>query len=439
VLEAEETIGGGCRSAELTLPGFVHDICSTIHALGSASPFFHSLPLKDHGLEWIHPAAPLAHPFEGGGAAVLHRSLAETSKTLGQDARAYRMLMRPLVDRGEKLTTELLGQFRIPRHPLALARFAVDGIRSASGLARARFEGEAAWALLGGIAAHSALPLDRPATAGVGLALGLFGHLVGWPVARGGSQKIVDSLATHLRSMGGEIVTGSRARSLDDLPATPTVLLDVTPRQLARIARSRLSAEYRRKLERFRHGPGVFKVDWALAEPIPWKAEECALAATVHLGGTLDEIEASEAAVWNGEHPERPFVILAQQSLFDPSRAPAGKHTAWAYCRVPNGSTFDMTERIEAQVERFAPGFRDVVLARSVMSPADLERHNANYIGGDISGGVHDLRQLLARPALRPVPYSTPAKGLYLCSSSTPPGAGVHGMCGHLAARAALR
>ena len=417
----------------------MHDICSAIHPLACASPFFRTLPLEDHGLEWVHPVAPLAHPLDGGRAAVLHRSVEQTATTLGPDERAYKMLLRPLVERGWKLVTDLLGRYRAPHHPLALARFGLEGIRSASALARARFEGETARALLAGVAAHSALPLDRPATAGVGLALGLFGHLVGWPVARGGSQKIADSLASHLRSLGGEIVTSTRVASLDDLPNESTIMLDITPRQLARMARRRLPDGYRRKLERFRYGPGVCKVDWALGAPIPWSAEACAQAATVHLGGTLDEIEVSEAAVWKGDHPERPFVILAQQSLFDTSRAPAGKHTSWAYCRVPNGSTFDMTKRIEAQVERFAPGFRDVVLARNTMSASDMERHNANYIGGDIAGGVHDLRQLLARPALSQVAYATPAEGLYLCSSSTPPGPGVHGMCGHFAALAALR
>jgi phytoene dehydrogenase-like protein len=346
--------------------------------------------------------------------------------------------MQPLVDRGEKLRRDLLGPFRVPYHPLALARFGVDGIRSAGALARARFETEAGRALLAGLAAHSARPLDRPATAGVGLALGLFGHVVGWPVARGGSQAIADSLASLLRSLGGEIVTGTRVTSLEDA-AAPTVLFDVTPRQMARIGRSRLPGSYRQKLERFRYGPGVFKVDWALDAPIPWASAECAEAATVHVGGSLTEIESSEAAVWKGEHPERPFLILAQQSLFDATRAPESKHTAWAYCRVPNGSTFDMTERIESQIERFAPGFREVVLARNVMSPADMENHNENYVGGDITGGVHDLRQLFARPTLRMIPYATPIDGVYLCSSSTPPGAGVHGMCGHFAALAALR
>jgi phytoene dehydrogenase-like protein len=392
-----------------------------------------------HGLEWIHPTAPLAHPLDDGSVAVLHRSVDETARGLGPDERAYTKLMAPLVERGNDLTSDLLGQFRIPHHPLALARFGMDGIRSAGALARARFEGKSARALLAGLAAHSALPLDQAATAGVGLALGMFGHLVGWPVAGGGSQAIVDSLASHLQALGGEIATGTRVASLDDLPATSTVLLDVTPRQLAGMGRTRLSASYRLRLDRFRYGPGVFKVDWALDAPIPWANPECLQAATVHVGGTLEEVEASESAVWNGEHPERPFIILAQQSLFDGTRAPAGKHTAWAYCRVPNGSVVDMTDRIEAQIERFAPRFRNVVLARNVMAPADLERHNENYIGGDISGGVHDLRQLFARPTLRPVPYSTPIDGVYLCSSSTPPGAGVHGMCGHFAARAALR
>lgn len=438
VFEAESTIGGGCRSAELTLPGFIHDVCSTIHPLASASPFFRTLPLTKHGLEWIHPLVPMAHPLDDGSAVVLRRSVEETAEGLGNDARAYRRLMRPLVDRGEELISELLGRYRVPGHPLALARFGLHGIRSSNALARSRFRGEPARALLAGMAAHSIRPLDRPATAAVGLALGLLGHVSGWPVARGGSQAIVDALASHLRSLGGEIVVGTHISSLDDVPKAPVILLDVTPRQLATIAGARMSARFRRKLEQFRHGPGVFKVDWALEAPIPWKAKECAEAATVHIGGRLNEIAGSEAAVWKGIHAQRPFVILAQQSLFDPSRAPQGKHTAWGYCHVPNGSSIDMTERIEAQIERFAPGFRDVVLARSVMSPADLERHNPNYIGGDISGGVQDLRQVFARPTLRPVPYSTPAEGIYLCSSSTPPGAGVHGMCGHFAGLAAL-
>jgi phytoene dehydrogenase-like protein len=439
VLEAEDTIGGGCRSAQLTLPGFIHDICSTIHPLASASPFFRSLPLAKHGLEWIHPIAPLAHPLDDGSAVFLLRSVEETANGLGNDGGAYRKLMRPLVDKGDQLVKELLGRYRFPGHPLALARFGRHGIRSSRSLARSQFRGEPARALLAGMAAHSIQPLNRPLTAAVGLALGLFGHVAGWPVARAGSQRIVEALASHLRSLGGEIAVGTRINSLEEVPGAPVILLDVTPRQLTSIAKTRLSARYRRKLKRFRHGPGVFKIDWALDAPIPWKAEECAQAATVHVGGLLEEIEGSEAAVWRGIHAQRPFVILAQQSLFDSSRTPESKHTAWAYCHVPNGSSMDMTERIEAQVERFAPGFRDVVLARSVMSPADLERHNPNYIGGDISGGVQDLRQVFARPTLRPVPYSTPAKGIYLCSSSTPPGAGVHGMCGHFAALAAMR
>ena len=439
VLEAENTIGGGCRSAELTLPGYVHDVCSTIHFLASASPFLRSLPLANHGLEWIHSTAPLAHPLDDGSAVVLRRSVEETAVGLGDDAEAYRTLMQPLVDRGEQLVKDLLGRYRVPAHPVALARFGLHGIRSLRSLAQSRFREEPARALLAGMAAHSIQPLDRPATAAVGLALALFGHVSGWPVARGGSQAIVDAMASHLRSLGGEINVGTRVHSVEEVPEAEKVLLDVTPRQLASIAKTRLPAQYRTKLKRFRHGPGVFKVDWALDAPIPWKAEECAHAATVHVGGRLDEIQGSEAAVWRGIHAQRPFVILAQQSLFDPSRAPEGKHTAWAYCHVPNGSSMDMTERIEAQVERFAPGFRDAILARSVMSPADLERYNPNYIGGDISGGVQDLWQVFARPTLRPVPYATPAKDIYLCSSSTPPGAGVHGMCGHFAALAALR
>jgi phytoene dehydrogenase-like protein len=389
-------------------------------------------------VEWVHPPAPLAHPLDDGRVAVLHRSVDETAEGLAGDAREYRKLMKPLVSQGPNLIRELLGRYRLPRHPFALARFGLPGLRPAISLARERFKGESARALLAGMSAHSIQPLDRPATAAVGLALALFGHLAGWPVARGGSQRIVDALASHLRSLGGEIVTGMRITSFDQLPTGSPVLFDVSPRHLASIMQSRLPLRYVRKLRRFRHGPGVFKLDWALDAPIPWRAKACAQAATVHIGGKLEEIALAESAVWKREHPARPFIVLAQQSLFDATRAPEGKHTAWAYCHVPNGSTVDMTERIEAQLERFAPGFRDVVLARRAFSPSALERHNANYIGGDISGGVHDLWQVFSRPTLRPVPYRTPAKGIYLCSSSTPPGAGVHGMCGHFAARAAL-
>ncbi len=437
VYEAEETIGGGARSAELTLPGFVHDICSAVHPLAVASPFFRTLPLAAYGLEWIHPPAPLAHPFDDGTVAMLEKSIDQTSETLGGDSEAYRKLMRPLAASWGLLESALLGPVRWPRHPVALARFGIRGLRSARGLSEHLFKGERARALFAGLAAHSMLPLEQMVTAAFGLVLGITGHQVGWPVPRGGSQRIADALASYLRSLGGEIVTGARVESVEELPPSRAVLCDVTPRQLLRLAGQRLPDGYRRKLARYRYGPAAFKIDWALDGPIPWKAADCARAATVHLGGTLDEVAASERAPSKGEHAEKPFVLLAQPSLFDPTRAPAGKHTAWAYCHVPNGSTFDMTERIENQIERYAPGFRGRVLARKVTTPAGLERHNANLVGGDINGGAQDIRQLFLRHGLRI--YSTPAKGLYICSSSTPPGGGVHGMCGHFAARAALR
>lgn len=438
VLEASATVGGGCRSAELTLPGFVHDVCSAIHPLGIASPFFQSLPLHEHGLEWIHPDAPLAHPLDDGTAAMLERSVEETGRTLGVDADAYHRLVGPFVRDWDRLADNILGPFKLPRHPIALARFGLSALRSAKGLAKGAFKGEQARALFGGIAAHSMLPLEDVVSAAAGLVLGGLGHVSGWPMPRGGSQNIVDALASYLRSLGGEIATGVRVESIDKLPSARAKLFDVTPRQLLSIAGHRLPSGYRRQLEHYRYGPGAFKVDYALDGPVPWKAPECARAGTVHLGGTLPELVASERAMSQGKHARRPFVLVAQQSLFDASRAPEGKHTLWAYCHVPNGSTFDMTERIEAQIERFAPGFRERVLARHVMSPAAFERYNPNYLGGDISGGLQDLRQLFTRPAVRPVPYSTPAKDIYICSSSTPPGGGVHGLCGYFAARAAL-
>lgn len=440
VREAAETIGGGARSAELTLPGFLHDICSAVHPLAAGSPFFRTLPLHEHGLEWIQPPLPLAHPLDDGTAVILSRSLEETAGTLDEDGRAYRHLLGPFVSHWPQLEPALLGPLlRLPRSPLTVARFGLSGIRPAARLARHAFEGERARALFAGLAAHSILPLERAGSAAFGLILAAVGHAVGWPSPRGGSQRISDALASYFRSLGGEIETGAPVASLDELPRARVVLCDVTPRQLAHLGAGRLPARYARRLERYRYGPGAFKVDWALDAPIPWTAPECRRAGTIHLGGTLDEIAHSEQAAWRGDHVDRPFVLLTQPSLFDDTRAPSGKQTAWAYCHVPNASIFDMTDRIEEQIERFAPGFRDLVLERSVMSPADLERHNPNLVGGDIAGGAQDLGQLLARPALRLNPYSTPARGLYLCSSSTPPGAGVHGMCGYHAARAALR
>jgi phytoene dehydrogenase-like protein len=439
VLEAEPTVGGGVRSAELTLPGFVHDICSTIHPLGAGSPFFRTLPRAEHGLQWVHSPAPLAHPLDDGSAVLLERSIAATAAGLGRDAPAYRRLVAPLVRRWEPTAAAILGPIWPPRQLLALARFGLRALWPASLLARTLFRGERTRALFAGMAAHAIIPLEQPATSAFGLVMLLFGHAVGWPFPRGGAQQIADALASYLRSLGGEVRTGIRVESLDHLPPARTVLLDVTPRQLLAIAGERLPAGYRRALGRYRYGPGVFKVDWALERPIPWAAPECTRAATLHLGGTLEEIAEAERAPWQGLHAARPFVLLAQSSLFDSTRAPAGKHTAWAYCHVPHGSTEDMTERIEQQVERFAPGFRERILARSTIGPALLEQHNANYIGGDIGGGAQSLAQLFTRPVARLDPYATPARGIYLCSSSTPPGGGVPGMCGYWAARSALR
>jgi phytoene dehydrogenase-like protein len=439
VIEAAETIGGGAQSAELTLPGFVHDVCSAIHPLGVASPFFRTLPLAEHGVEWIEPPAALAHPFDDGTAALLERSPDAAVRGLGEDDGRWRRLFAPVVRDAEPLLEDVLAPVRVPAHPLVLARFGARAVPPATVLARLSFRGAKARGLFAGLAAHSMLPLGRPPSAAFGLMLGLLGHSVGWPFPRGGSQRLSDALASCLRSLGGEIETGRRVESLAELGETRVLLLDVAPRGLLSLAGDRLPARYRRRLERYRYGPGVFKLDWALDAPIPWRAGECARAATVHLGATLDEIAASEAAPWRGEVAERPYVLLAQPSLFDPTRAPAGQHTAWAYCHVPNGSTVDMTERIEAQVERFAPGFRERILARSALGPADLERHNPNLVGGDINGGAATLTQLFTRPVARVSPYTTPLPGVFLCSSSTPPGGGVHGMCGFHAARAALR
>lgn len=441
VIEGKETIGGGLRSAELTLPGFIHDPCSAVHPLGMASPFFSGLPLERFGLHWIQPDAPLAHPLGSGevDAVLVDRSLDITAARLGVDAGRYRLLMEPLVENWEDLLGDLLGPLRVPRHPLLYARFGATAVLPATGLARSLFKADRARAVFAGLACHSILPLERPLSAAFGLTLGLLAHSVGWPIPAGGSQRVTDALVGYFQSLGGDLVTGWMVQRLDELPKASVYLFDITPRQLLQIAGKRLPSGYRRQLGRFRHGPGVFKIDLALDGPIPWADPNCALAGTVHLGGTLDEIAASERAVWRGEHPEQPFVLLAQQSLFDASRAPAGKHTVWAYCHVPNGSTVDMTGVIEAQIERFAPGFRDRILARHTRSAVELEQYNPNYIGGDINAGVQDLRQQFTRPAIRPVPYTTPDPQIYLCSSSTPPGGGVHGMCGYHAAQAALR
>ena len=439
LVEAADTVGGGTRSAPLTLPGFVHDTCSAIHPFALASPFFRALPLAEHGLEWVHPPLPLAHPFDDGSAAVLERSIEGTAATLEDDAQAYRRLLEPLVDHSESLLHDILGPLRWPRHPLALLRFARLGLAPARRLLEQRFVGWRPRGLLAGLAAHSVLPLERAPSAAAGLLLAVLGHRVGWPFPRGGAQRLAEALAAHLRSLGGEIVTGTRVQDLGSLPRARVVLLDLTPRQVLRLQGLRLPKRFRRTLARFRYGPGVCKLDLALAASIPWRNPDCSRAGTVHVGGTLEEIAASESAVWRGEHPERPFVLVAQQSLFDPTRAPAGMHTVWAYCHVPHGSSYDMSARMEAQIERFAPGFRERILARRVRTTVDLEGDNPNLVGGDIGGGVLDLGQLFTRPSRRRDPYSTPADNIYMCSASTPPGGGVHGMCGHFAARSAAR
>jgi len=441
VYEGRDSMGGGMRSAELTLPGFVHDVCATIAGTTVASPFFGSLDLAHHrGVTLVHPDAPLAHPLDDGRVALLERSVAVTAAGLGEDGRAYRALFGPLVREADRIIPFVLGPIlRLPAHPVAAARFGMPAIRSSEGLARRRFRDEPARALLAGLSAHSMVALGRPTTAAFGLVLGITAHAYGWPLVRGGTGRLADALAEELRSLGGTIVTGQEVTSLDELPRARAILFDTTPRALVSIAGDRLGGGYRRRLAGYRYGPGAFKVDWALDGPIPWRSPAIARAGTVHLGGTLDEIVAAEDEVARGRHPERPFVLLVQASLFDATRAPAGAHTGWAYCHVPNGSIVDMTDRIEAQVERFAPGFRRRILARATAGPAELEAANPNDVGGDINGGIEDLRQLFTRPVARRDPYATPARGLYLCSASTPPGGGVHGMSGYFAARSALR
>jgi phytoene dehydrogenase-like protein len=438
VYEAQDGIGGGCRSEALTLPGFVHDVCSAVHPMAVASPFFRTLPLSRHGLEWIEPPAMLAHPFDGDTrTAIVERSLPHTAAMLGLDEGAYRRTIGSVATAWPSIEDAVLGPPRLPRHPLALARFGLSAMRSAQRLATREFQSERARGLFAGIAAHAMLPLEMIPTAGVGLVLGAMAHAAGWLFPRGGAQRFADALASYLRSLGGEIVTNARVNTIQELPSAKAILCDLSPRPFLRIAEAALPDKYKRKLERYRYGLAAYKVDWALDGPIPWHDPAVARAGTVHLGGTLQEIAASERDAWNGRDTERPFVLLAQPSLFDASRAPDGKQTAWTYCHVPNGSATNMLPRIEQQIERFAPGFRDRVLARHVTTPADFERRNPNLAGGDIGMGIMDLRQTVARPTLSW--YRTPTRGLYLCSASTPPGVGVHGMCGFFAAQCALR
>ena len=440
VYEANATIGGGARSAELTLPGFVHDVCSAVHPLAAGSPFFKTLPLERFGLEWIEPEIPLAHPLDNGSAACLYKDIDITAEQLREDSGAYRRLMKPLARNWENLSIEFLQpMLHWPQHPLTLAHFGILGLCPATLLSKFVFRGKRARALFAGIAAHSFLPLEAPVSSAFALVLGLAGHAVGWPIPRSGSQQISNALAGYLRELGGKIEVNRRIENLTDLPRSRAILLDVSLWEFLRIASRDISSGYRRRLESFRHAPGIFKIDYALSEPIPWKAEGCCRAGTIHLGGDMDEIAAAEREVARGKIPDRPFVLVAQQSLFDETRAPRGQHTLWAYAHVPFSCGTDVSGQIESQIERFAPGFRDCIIARHTMAATDLGRSNPNLAGGDISCGAANLTQLIARPILAANPYRTPLPGVYLCSASTPPGGGVHGMCGYHAARSALR
>ncbi len=432
VHEAEAELGGGMRSAELTRPGFVHDVCASVLPLGVGSPFFRQLELD---VEWAHPPAPAAHPFDDGTAVLLERGIEDTTEQLGTDGRAYRDLMVPLVESWPELRDAFAGPPSLTRQAPLLPKLR-PLLASASALAESRFRTEGARGWFAGHAAHSMLPLERRPSGGFGIALALLGHVVGWPFARGGTGRLAEALVAKLEELGGKVEASS---PVDELPYADIVLADVSPRELIRIARGQLPGRYENQLRRYRHAMGAFKLDWALSEPIPWRAEECRRAGTVHLGGSFEEIAASEWGAWSGRPSQRPFVLLSQASLFDPSRAPKGKHTAWAYCHVPNSADVDMTKRIEDQVERFAPGFRDVILERHAMGPRQLEARNRNLVGGDLNGGTMDLGQLLFRPAPRLIPYRTPLDGVYICSASTPPGGGVHGLCGHAAVQIALR
>jgi phytoene dehydrogenase-like protein len=438
IIEGRDTIGGGLRSAELTLPRFIHDVCSAIHPMAVLSPFFKTLPLETHGLEYVYPKLSAAHPFDNGEAAVLSQSMHATAALLNADANVYKKLVASIVEAWPSIAQDVLAPLGIPNDPVRYTKFGLNAIRSAHAISK-RFSTEKAKGLWAGMAAHSMLPLTNLSSAAIGLVLCSAAHLGGWPIPKGGSQSIANALASYFESIGGKIETGLYISSLEQLPSSKAVLFDVSPKQLFEIAGHKFSTIYNWQLNRYRYGMGVHKVDWALDGPIPFKAEECKLAGTVHLGNTYEEIENSESLTWNGKHVDKPFVLLAQQSLFDSSRAPLGKHTAWAYCHVPNGSSKDMTDAIEKQIERFAPGFRDRILAKSVLNTAALEKYNPNYIGGDINGGAIDIGQLFTRPVLRMSPYRTSAKGIYICSASTPPGGGVHGMCGYHAANRALK
>lgn len=438
LIEGKDQVGGGLRTKELTLPGYLHDVCSAIHPLAVSSPYLQTLPLSKFGLEYIYPEISAAHPFDDGNAAILTSSLTGTASLLGSDEQPYKRLIKPVVDTWPGIAPDVLGPLHWPKHPLAMARFGLKAFLPATTLAK-QFKSTQARGLWAGMAAHAIQPLTNLTTAAVALVLLSQGHSKGWPMPKGGSQQIANAMAAYFLSLGGKIETNTYITSMNQLPLAKAFLFDVTPRQLLQIAGHRFSSLYQYQLQRYKYGMGVFKVDWALNEPIPFTAAQCRQAGTIHLGGTLEEIAVGEQAMANGKHAEKPFVLLAQQSIFDSTRAPQGKHTAWAYCHVPHGSTTDMTTVIENQVERFAPGFKDLILARSTMNTRQMEDYNPNYIGGDINGGMLNLSQLFTRPALRWSPYRTSAKGLYICSSSTPPGGGVHGMCGYYAAKRVLK
>ncbi|MEX0609804.1 MAG: NAD(P)/FAD-dependent oxidoreductase [Balneolaceae bacterium] len=439
ILEASSTIGGGTRTQELTEPGFFHDVCSAVHPTAVSSPFFRSLNLENHGLEWIHPKYPFAHPLEDGKAMVISKSLEKTLATLGKDSKNYRQLYKEFIEHWDLLSEDVFGELRIPKHPLITARFGWYGMFSAKLLSNSMFDLAGTKALFAGCAAHSILPLNKAFTASFGLVLGASAHAVGWPFAKAGSASVTKALAKVFESLSGAIETEIEVTSLSQLPSSKTILFDLTPLQISRIAGDKLPSSYKNKLHRFKYGPGVFKMDWALSEPVPWINEKCKEAGTLHLGGTFEEIADSEITAWKGEHHEKPYVLLSQPSVFDESRAPKGKHTLWAYCHVPNGSEKDMSEAIENQIERYAPGFRDTIISKKTMNTRQMETYNPNYIGGDINGGAQIMRQLFGRPVLKWNPYKIPVEGMYICSASTPPGGGVHGMSGFNAAQSVLK
>lgn len=439
ILESKNTIGGGMRSAELTLPGYIHDVCSSIHPLGINSPFFSQLPLHKFGLEWIHPPASLAHPFDDGSTALMTNSIDDTASTLRSDADSYRKIINPIVNMWDKIKADLLGPLKFPKHPYLFARFGLDALQSCKGFCNRHFNEKYAKGMFAGLSAHSFLPLSKLITVSFGLVLLITGHKTGWPIIKGGSQNLAKALQIYFLSIGGKIITDFPVNNISGVPKSRTVFFDLTPKQIIEIMGDKLPSAYKKSLQRYRYGSGVFKVDWAIEGNIPFINPVLQSAGVIHLGGTFDEIAAGENEVWNGRHPDKPFVLLSQQSVFDPSRSPKGKNTIWGYCHVPNGSKVNMTEKIEKQIERFAPGFRERILSKHVMSTEDIHNYNPNYIGGDINGGIQDIWQLFTRPVISFSPYSMPVKGYYICSSSTPPGGGVHGMCGYHAARIALK